>query len=94
MLKLLYTGRISYDKGVHTAIEAVALLIKEHGLRNLSLTIVGQGTTEYMQRLYELIRSEKIEEYIVFRGWQVKDLLPTLYSHADIFLFTSILKLH
>ncbi len=90
VLKLLYTGRISYDKGVHTAIEAVALLVKEHGLRNLSLTIVGQGATDYMQRLYDLIRSEKIEEYIVFRGWQAKDQLPNLYLHADIFLFTSI----
>jgi glycogen synthase len=89
-LNLLYTGRISYDKGVHTAIEAVALLVKEHGLRNLSLTIVGQGITDYMQRLYDLIRSEQIEEYIVFRGWQAKDSLPALYSHADIFLFTSI----
>ena len=42
-VSLLYVGRVTHEKGVHTAVEAVARLVHEHGLKNLKLTVVGDG---------------------------------------------------
>ncbi|MCC6499793.1 MAG: glycosyltransferase family 4 protein [Anaerolineales bacterium] len=89
-LSLLYIGRLSREKGVHTAIEAVALLVREHGLRNFHLTIVGDGEPEYAARLQILILDENLASFVDLLPAQPKEALPALYQQADIFLFTSI----
>jgi glycosyltransferase involved in cell wall biosynthesis len=87
---LLYIGRLAHEKGVHTAIQAVGLLTREHGFKNLKLTIVGDGDPDYVDRLYQLVEQENIASIVTFLPAQPKDVLPDLYLAADIFLFTSI----
>jgi glycosyltransferase involved in cell wall biosynthesis len=87
---LLYIGRLAHEKGVHTAIEAVGRLLRDHGLDDLTLTIVGDGEREYVDSLRQLAQQENIASYVIFLPAQQKEALPALYRRANIFLFTSI----
>ncbi len=89
-LALLYAGRIMPDKGVHVAIEAVGLLVHQHGLRNFKLTVVGDGDLNYAGQLRALVREKQLEAYVEFCRAQPKQAMPQLYGQTDIFLFTSI----
>jgi glycogen(starch) synthase len=89
-LSLLYAGRLTPDKGVHTAIEALGKLIHQRGINNLKLTIVGVGDPTYETYLRHLVQQEDVDSFVTFLGAQPKEAMPTLYNQADIFLFTSI----
>jgi glycosyltransferase involved in cell wall biosynthesis len=87
---LLYIGRLSHEKGVHTAIQAIAHLVREYRTQNLHLTIVGDGEPEYVSHLQALVTNENIASFVDFLPAQRKEALPALYQQADIFLFTSL----
>ena len=89
-LALLYAGRVTPDKGVHVAIEAVAQLVHQQGLHNLMLHIVGDGDADYGEQLRDLVRRHNLHPYVQFRRAQPKAKMPQLYAGSDIFLFTSI----
>jgi glycogen(starch) synthase len=89
-LSLLYVGRLTAEKGVHTAIEALGRLIHERGLKQLKLTIVGSGEPDYEAHLRHLTQRERVVPFVTFLGARPKETLPQLYHQADIFLFTSI----
>ncbi|MCX6043830.1 MAG: glycosyltransferase family 4 protein [Chloroflexi bacterium] len=89
-LALLYAGRLTPDKGVHVAIEAVGLLVHQHGLHNFRLSVVGDGELTYREQLRMIVRENQLESYVQFCGAQPKQAMPQLYGQADIFLFTSI----
>jgi glycogen synthase len=57
IVSLLYVGRVTHEKGVHTAVEAIARLVREYGPTNLKLTIVGDGDSDYVSRLHQLVDS-------------------------------------
>lgn len=90
MTSLLYIGRLTHEKGVHTAIEAVGQLVQVHGLNQIKLTIVGDGDSDYVQHLHQLVAEKKADSFVTFMPAQPKEALPALYHHSDIFLFTSI----
>ena len=89
-LRLLYVGRLSAEKGVHTAIEALALLASDEGTGRFQLQIIGRGEPEYEAELRELVRYNQLEKVVTFLGNQPSERLPQLYHEADVFLFTSI----
>ena len=62
-LSLLYIGRLTQEKGVHVAIRAVGYLVREHGFKNIKLTIVGEGEPEYEAYLRQLVIQERVEGY-------------------------------
>lgn len=87
---LLYVGRLTHEKGVHTAIEATARLVHEHGLKNLKLTIAGGGDADYVEYLHQLVDRKNLASFVTFVPPQPKEALPPLYHRSDILLFTSI----
>jgi glycogen(starch) synthase len=87
---LLYVGRLTHEKGVHTAIEAVEKLVHEHGIDHIKLTIVGDGDSDYIRHLHQLVDEKYIASYVDFVPAQPKETLPAIYHGSDIFLFTSI----
>jgi len=89
-LSLLYIGRLSQEKGVHTAIQAVGILGRDYGFKNIKLTIVGDGEPEFETYLRQLVTQENVASFVTFVPAQPKEALPALYQQADVFLFTSI----
>ena len=89
-VSLLYAGRITHEKGVHTAVEAVAQLVHDHHITDLKLTIVGDGDADYVSRLHQLVEDKNLASFVDFLPAQPKETLPALYHRSDILLFTSI----
>lgn len=88
--RLLYVGQLVPTKGVHTAIEALKLLLEQAGHHALELTIVG-GTVllDYERRLQELVRSFGLENTVHFAGLLPRDQLPAIYREHDIMIVPS-----
>jgi glycogen synthase len=88
-LKLLYAGRIMHEKGVHTAIEALGILKK----RNLevTLTILGKGTINYIDKLVTLSGNLGISQQIKFSDYVPRQNLPDVISNYDVLVFPSML---
>ena len=89
-MSLLYIGRLTPEKGAHTAIEAMGRLVHEHGLKNFKLTIVGDGEADYLTHLRQLAETKNVASFVTFQPALPKAALPALYQRSDIFLFTSI----
>lgn len=88
--RLLYVGRLSPDKGTHTAIEALSLLVNHFHIIGIRLIIVGRGASEYENALRTQAQTSGVIDKIEWLGQQRKEALPGLYRAADVFLFTSI----
>lgn len=87
---LLYVGRLTQDKGVHTCIQALTILTEEFNDRNINLLIVGSGERDYELYLRSLAQEKLVENRVFFMGSKSKSELPKIYHTADIFLFPSI----
>ena len=89
-LALLYLGRLVEEKGVHTAIEALDILINGSGLKNVELTIAGSGSADYKTRLENLAHDLSVDQYVKFIGAYPQAALSELFAKFDVLLFTSI----
>ncbi|GAB4458075.1 MAG: hypothetical protein OHK0041_22900 [Anaerolineales bacterium] len=89
-LSLLYIGRLSREKGVHTAIEAVGHLVRHYGVENVKLTVVGDGDADYVQTLRQFVARARLASFVDFLPAQPKEALPSLYPRFDILIFPSI----
>lgn len=89
-LRLLYAGRLSHEKGVHTAIASLAHLVGEGNGYNVSLTIVGDGAPGYVQTLHELVARHKVGQLVSFRPAVAREQMPALLSQFDVLVFPSI----
>jgi len=88
--RLLYAGQIAPHKGVHTAIEALNLLVREPGCRDLTLTIAGSSDfPDYEAGIRKLVRTLALEKNVRFTGMLDRDALCALYASHEILLFTS-----
>lgn len=91
-IRLLYSGRLHSQKGVHTAIKAMAKLINESNIRGISLDIVGKDDLEYEEGLKKCVEKERIAEYINFCGQVPRSSMPGIYKQHDILIFPSIIE--
>jgi glycogen(starch) synthase len=89
-LSLLYAGSLVPHKGVHTAIEAMALLARHTKLDDLTLTIVGAGHPDYEERLHQLVEREGLHDWISFQPRVTRDKMPQLLRQFDLLIFPSI----
>lgn len=85
-LKCVYAGRLIGWKGVHLAVEAVALARQ----RNLDivLTLVGRGPMK--SRLQALAKTRGIAEYVTFIDWLTQPELHEQYRSHDLLIFPSL----
>jgi glycogen synthase len=89
-LKLLYAGQLVHHKGVHTAIEAIARLVKQRGIDQMTLTMVGSGHPNYERFLRDLVGREGLQDYVIFYGPVSKDKMPAMLQKFDVLIFPSI----
>jgi glycogen synthase len=78
-MNLLYAGRLSPDKGLVSALEALAKLVHSEGRRQLRLTLVGAGSSDF----------EHLTEQVSFSGWQPAESMPELLQRYDVLLVPS-----
>jgi glycosyltransferase involved in cell wall biosynthesis len=88
--RLLCVGRLTPDKGVHTAIEALGRLLRAHAATGIELTVVGSGAPSYEAHLRSLAEQHGVARLVRFVGAQPKSAMPRIYRGSDVFLFTSI----
>lgn len=87
VLRLVYTGRLTAEKGVHTAIEAIKIL-NEHGHLKISLDIFGRGDPEYVEHLKSVVQNQKLN--VQFKGILPRPPLLEQLPNYDILIFPSI----
>ena len=89
-LKLLYAGQLVRHKGVHTAIEAMARLVNNRGIDQITLTLVGSGHPDYEAFLRDLVERERLHDFVTFHKPVSKDEMPAILQQFDILIFPSI----
>jgi glycosyltransferase involved in cell wall biosynthesis len=89
-LRMLYAGQLVRHKGVHTAIEAIAKLANNHGIDQISLTVVGSGHPDYEAFLHELVRREGLENFVTFHRPVSKEKMPSILQQFEVLIFPSI----
>jgi len=88
MRRLLYVGQLIPQKGVHTAIAALAWLRREKDFAGLTLTIAGGGMhLDYEQQLRE--QASGLAGHVTFLGKVPRAELPRIYAEHDTLIFPS-----
>jgi glycogen synthase len=87
-LNLLYIGRLEPEKGVHTAINAIAHLAKE-GISSLTLDIYGQGDPPYEAGLRTIVHKNNLDHLIAFHGTISHQQVPQVLWQHDVLIFPS-----
>jgi glycosyltransferase involved in cell wall biosynthesis len=89
--RLLFVGQIIPIKGVHTAVEAMEILVRKEGFDTLTLTLVGRGgDPEYVDHLKKIVKASDLSENIYFAGFVPHENLLSIYRNHDILLFPSV----
>ncbi|HVF03854.1 MAG TPA: glycosyltransferase family 4 protein [Frankiaceae bacterium] len=83
---LLYAGRLEYEKGVHTALQALPRLRRRH--KGLRLVVAGVGTHE--EELRSMARALRVSRAVDFLGFMSPDDLAVLAAAADCALVPSL----
>jgi len=88
---ILYVGQVVPLKGVHTVVEAVGMLKKEHGVSSLSLTVVGDigFDPEYVRHLEELAERYGISDRVRFTGKVAPEKIREYLDSHGLFVFSS-----
>jgi len=89
-VEFLYFGRLIHDKGVHTALEAIALLKRRGLLDGANLTILGTGHPDYEAKLRHMLVELHIGDHVRFLQQVPREQVPEWLGRFDVFLFTSI----
>ena len=83
--RLLYFGRLEYEKGVHEAIAALPQIRRAHP--GAALTVAGDGTQQ--DRLVEVARKHKVLRAVHFIGRADHDELLKLLHLTDVAVLPS-----
>jgi glycogen(starch) synthase len=89
-LRLLFAGRLAPDKGVETAIQAMAELVAGWGPQRVSLTLAGSGAEDYTAHLHMLVAQHDLKEHVTFLGWVRHEEMADLMQQYDVLLVPSI----
>jgi glycosyltransferase involved in cell wall biosynthesis len=86
--RILFLGRLDYEKHIHNLLKAVAMLPKK---LNVQVEIVGDGgEREYLENLSKELG---INKNVEFRGHITDRELPKAYERATLFAMPSIAEL-
>jgi glycosyltransferase involved in cell wall biosynthesis len=89
-LRIAYVGGLNAEKGVKTAISAVAQIMKMNRTVVPILTVVGGGHADYEASLYDLVKKCGVEDQVTFLGRVPKESVPKILSKNDVLVVPSI----
>lgn len=87
--RLLFVGTLGEHKGVHTTIEALALLSPAER-DPFHLTILGSGHPHYEERLRNLVKTHQLEAWVAFHKPIPRNELPAFLGQYQVLLLPSI----
>lgn len=91
---VLHIGRMVPRKGVDTAIEGFARLVRRHGVKARMLIVGGESDspdpayTPEIGRLADVAEQEGVRSLVTFTGRRGRNVLRDYYSAADVFVTT------
>jgi glycogen(starch) synthase len=88
-LRLLVAARLVPDKGIGTAIEALAVLAQTYRRTDCVLTIAGAGEEAHVSTLRRLATGLGVRDRIHFTGAVSPQDMPALYAAHDVLVFPS-----
>jgi glycosyltransferase involved in cell wall biosynthesis len=89
-LRLLYAGRLSPDKGVHTILESLGILKTTQPDLVIELSIYGSGSQNYQKQLEQLVSKYHLESCVRFEGVVPREEMPDVYAAHYVLIFPSI----
>ncbi|MDX1383841.1 MAG: glycosyltransferase family 4 protein, partial [Thermoanaerobaculia bacterium] len=89
-LRLLYAGRLSPDKGVGDAVEALARLREQAAGSGVRLSIVGGGDAGYEAALERRIRDLGLGDAVAVKPWVAAEEMPSTMAEHDVLLLPSV----
>jgi len=90
-MRILYAGRLSPEKGVETAIEALGHVARWLPDASATLTIVGgSGPTEYEQALRKLVAELRLGDRVAFLGKVDRAAIGDVYAKHNVFVLPSV----
>ncbi len=82
---ILSVSRIIKEKGYYEMLEIFKkLILTDQGFRWI---IVGTGN--YLSELQNLVKTAKLEKYVIFTGGMPREMLRDFYSNSDVFWLLS-----
>jgi len=87
-VKLLYVGRMSFEKSIDVIIKSVGILSRE--FPDISMSLVGEGPA--LKSLKLLTKELGLEKNINFYGYVEHDKLSSIYIDHDIFITASTIE--
>ncbi len=91
--RLLYVGQVRPNKRLDTAIEALGILSRDHGRRDLTLTVVGYDPWDpspisaHQKAFRALVAKYGLGDKVRLTGWTPRQAMPSVYREHDIFIF-------
>ncbi len=82
--KLVYFGRLSFEKNIKVLIEILSLL------ENAELTIIGSGPAE--KKLKETVKEKKLTEKVFFTGALIGKKLAEKVSKSNVFVSAATME--
>jgi len=89
-LRLLYAGRLSPDKGVHTILESLGILKTTQPDLAIELSIYGSGTPDYQKQLEQMVTTYHLEGCVRFEGFVPREEMPEVFAAHNVLIFPSI----
>lgn len=79
-LLIITTGKLNNQKKIELLIKAFANMHSER----TKLLILGSGSTEYIEKIINLVKTLKIKHKVIFKDFVPNNELPLYYNTADI----------
>ena len=86
-LRCLIAGRVVPDKGIHTAIDALVALPTSG--RRVSLTILGDGPTDYREYLQRKIIDHGLQDRVKFHSPVPREQMPQVLAGYNTLILAS-----
>lgn len=88
--RILFAGRLEYEKGVDIVIQAIEYLVKNQGCEDVQFDFIGKGDELYVETLKQKLHGNNLIKYTRFLGFIRREELINQYKNYDISLFPSL----
>lgn len=86
--RLLYAGQVIPHKGILTALKALALLVHQRRLQDLTLTVVGpEVLPDFAFTLKNFVKEQRFGDHVCFKPQVPREQLISIYHNHDAFVF-------